>query len=87
MLYIVILIEETTDVSKIRDKIEGYISRVEALKPKERTVQKYESVIQRNIEEDSTGHSYENIFKDALNEKIRTVEIEEPYLEAYHQVS
>lgn len=74
----------------LNKKIDEYVSRADVLRKNERaavvSVVSYSQIRVREIAEDSVGHSYENIFKDVLNDKIKSVTVEEPYMEANHQV-
>ena len=45
---------------------------------------KYHEQVQ--IENDSTGHSYEQIFQRFLDEDLTQVIIEDPYIRSIHQV-
>uniref|UniRef100_A0AC34PW20 MIT domain-containing protein n=1 Tax=Panagrolaimus sp. JU765 TaxID=591449 RepID=A0AC34PW20_9BILA len=69
----------------LKKQIEKYLDRAEDLRAKERSSVSYRQVRVREIAEDSVGHSYENIFKDVLNEKITKVTVEEPYIDLNHQ--
>uniref|UniRef100_A0A914ZFT2 MIT domain-containing protein n=1 Tax=Panagrolaimus superbus TaxID=310955 RepID=A0A914ZFT2_9BILA len=66
------------EASKLEKQIDSYMRRAEDLKKLIKKPIVVESAHQRIIEEDSVGHSYENIFKGLLNEKITFVRIEEP---------
>ena len=86
----------------LRLKIEGYMTRAEVLKkqialPKDpedsvTSSQKASKVAtlqhqQIIIEENSTGHSYATLFGKYLNEDVTEIEIEDPYIRIFHQVS
>jgi hypothetical protein len=38
------------------------------------------------IENDSTGHSYKNIFGRFLDEEVTSVDVEDPHIRTFHQV-
>jgi len=39
------------------------------------------------IEDNSSGHSYKTVFGKYLNEDVTEIEIEDPYIRIFHQVS
>ena len=78
---------KSIEASKLQKQIEAYMTRAEILKSQVKKTLVVKSVHQRIIEEDSVGHSYENIFKGIMDERITVVRIEEPYLEQIFQVS
>ena len=45
---------------------------------------KYHEQIQ--IEDNSSGHSYEKVFTPFIDDNLRRVVIEDPYIRAHHQV-
>ena len=66
---------------KFREKANEYLARCEQLDiliRKEKEAGSYHEQIR--IAKDSTGHSYETIFGRFLDETIRTVEVEDPYI-------
>uniref|UniRef100_A0AC35F4Y1 MIT domain-containing protein n=1 Tax=Panagrolaimus sp. PS1159 TaxID=55785 RepID=A0AC35F4Y1_9BILA len=86
MKYLETMKSKPLEASKLEIQIDTYMKRAETLKNLLKKPIVVESAYQRIIEEDSVGHSYENIFKGLLNEKITFVKIEEPYLEHVFQM-
>lgn len=72
----------------LRTQIEKYMNRAEQVKKHVETEKSqntyHEQIL---IEKDSTGHSYSKIFKRFLDETVCEVEIDDPYIRAFHQVS
>ncbi|KAL4230775.1 MIT domain-containing protein 1 [Mactra antiquata] len=71
----------------IRAKIGEYMNRAEVLKKKveeEKAAGKYHEQIQ--IENNSTGHSFERLFGRFLDESLTEVDIEDPYIRSTHQM-
>ena len=67
--------------------MEEYRERIEELKAESKKVILNTVVEIKKINEDSIGHSYENLFKHILNEKVTTVEIQDAYIKEPAQVS
>uniref|UniRef100_A0AC34F0T3 MIT domain-containing protein n=1 Tax=Panagrolaimus sp. ES5 TaxID=591445 RepID=A0AC34F0T3_9BILA len=86
MKYLDSMKSKPLEASKLEKQIDSYMKRAEDLKKLIKKPIVVESAHQRIVEEDSVGHSYENIFKGLLNEKITFVRIEEPYLEHIFQM-
>ncbi|KAE9554796.1 hypothetical protein FO519_001993 [Halicephalobus sp. NKZ332] len=72
-------------VKKINESISQYLRQAESLKAKSKEILSSKIVEIKKIEEDSIGHSYENLFKHVLNEKVTVVEVEDPYIDKMHQ--
>ena len=90
MIYIWVLEETCKDpnrATKIKDSVEKYLQQAENLKARSKEVRQMTTVEIKRIDEDSIGHSYENLFKHVLNEKVSVVDVEEPYMDKIHQVS
>lgn len=85
------VMKATSDSAKktrYREKIEQYLKRAEELKKhvtQEKEAGKYHEQI--HIEEDSLGHSYHNLFGRFIDERLTTVEIEDPYIRTVHQIN
>lgn len=82
--------EGVTDSEKkkyLRTKVEAYMGRAEKIKgliEEQKTMGKYHEQIL--IENDSTGHSYKNLFGRFLDDEVTSVEVEDPYVRSFHQV-
>ncbi|PSN45397.1 MIT domain-containing protein 1 [Blattella germanica] len=70
----------------LHSKIESYMARAEKIKElieEQKNLGKYhEQII---IENDSSGHSYKSLFGRFLDEEVISVEVEDPYVRAFHQ--
>ncbi|XP_046395157.1 MIT domain-containing protein 1-like [Ischnura elegans] len=72
--------------AKLREKVEGFMDRAEKLKnyvEQEKEKGSYHEQIV--IENDSTGHSYQNLIGRFLDEEISQVSVEDPYIRSFHQ--
>ncbi|XP_053520535.1 MIT domain-containing protein 1 isoform X2 [Artibeus jamaicensis] len=72
----------------LRKKISGYMDRAENIKKyldQEKEDGKYHKEIK--IEENATGFSYETLFQEYLNETVKEVWVEDPYIRQTHQGS
>ncbi|KAI4459899.1 hypothetical protein MML48_6g00012398 [Holotrichia oblita] len=70
----------------LRSKIEEYMNRAEQIKGKVAKLKeegKYHEQI--NIENNSTGYSYESVFGRFLDEDVIDVKVEDPYVRSFHQ--
>lgn len=70
----------------LRTKVEAYMGRAEKVKQlieEQKAMGKYHEQI--FIENDSTGHSYKNLFGRFLDEEVTSVEVEDPYVRSFHQ--
>ncbi|ESO09561.1 hypothetical protein HELRODRAFT_73540 [Helobdella robusta] len=83
------VMKDTSDESmkiSLREKFEQYMGRAELLKKLLKKDNNYQSeVIQ--IQCDSTGHSYEQVFGRYLDERVTEVEVIDPYIRSNHQVA
>lgn len=81
-------LEETTDKRKyLRDKIEEYIKRAELIKANIKKLKDEGNYSEQvNIEDNSLNHSYERVFGRFLDEDVRNIKIEDPYIRSFHQV-
>ncbi|XP_033111217.1 MIT domain-containing protein 1-like [Anneissia japonica] len=84
-----VLKEEKNDAVKkgVREKIETYMSRAEELKKiveEQKKAGKFHEEIQ--IDDDSTGHSYEHTFGRFLDKSVHRVEVDDPYIRINHQI-
>lgn len=83
------LMKGVTDPEKkkyLRTKVEAYMGRAEKVKElieEQKALGKYHEEI--FIENDSTGHSYKNLFGRFLDEEVTSVEVEDPYVRSFHQ--
>jgi hypothetical protein len=71
----------------LRTKVEAYMGRAEKVKQlieEQKAMGKYHEQIV--IENDSTGHSYKNLFGRFLDEEVTSVDVEDPYVRSFHQV-
>lgn len=71
----------------LRTKVETYMGRAEKVKElieEQKALGKYHEQIV--IENDSTGHSFKNLFGRFLDEEVTSVEVEDPYVRSFHQV-
>ncbi|XP_053520534.1 MIT domain-containing protein 1 isoform X1 [Artibeus jamaicensis] len=71
----------------LRKKISGYMDRAENIKKyldQEKEDGKYHKEIK--IEENATGFSYETLFQEYLNETVKEVWVEDPYIRQTHQL-
>uniref|UniRef100_A0A2A4JD68 MIT domain-containing protein n=1 Tax=Heliothis virescens TaxID=7102 RepID=A0A2A4JD68_HELVI len=79
---------ENDDSSKkyLRKKVEEYMNRAETIKKlvleQKEAGQFHEQV---HIENNSTGHSYKALFGRFLDEDVRYVSVEDPYIRSFHQ--
>ncbi|PZC81041.1 MIT domain-containing protein 1 [Helicoverpa armigera] len=79
---------ENDDSSKkyLRKKVEEYMNRAETIKKlvlqQKEAGQFHEQV---HIENNSTGHSYKALFGRFLDEEVRYVSVEDPYIRSFHQ--
>ncbi|KAM8977449.1 ATP-binding cassette sub-family C member 5-like [Pelodytes ibericus] len=84
------VLKGTRDDSKkvhYRQKLTDYMDRAEQIKHhvlKEKEEGKYHTQIK--ILENSTGYSYENLFKPYINEMLTEVWVEDPYIRYVHQL-
>lgn len=62
----------------------GRAEKVKELIEEQKSLGKYHEQI--FIENDSTGHSYKNVFGRFLDEEVTSVEVEDPYVRSFHQV-
>jgi hypothetical protein len=62
----------------------GRAEKVKGLIEEQKATGKYHEQIL--IENDSTGHSYKNLFSRFLDEEVTSVEVEDPYVRSFHQV-
>ncbi|GMT19405.1 hypothetical protein PFISCL1PPCAC_10702 [Pristionchus fissidentatus] len=69
---------------RLNGEIVKYMGRAEFLKGN--TSFGVESMRTHRIPEDSTGHSYERIFKDVLNSDLHSVHVFDAYVSVHHQV-
>ncbi|XP_075216519.1 MIT domain-containing protein 1-like isoform X2 [Lycorma delicatula] len=71
----------------VRSKIETYMDRAETLKTHIQT-EKTKGTFHEKIEiaNNSTGHSYSSVFGRFLDNEVVAIDIEDPYIRAYHQV-
>ncbi|KAM5316513.1 MIT domain-containing protein 1 isoform 3-T6 [Glossophaga mutica] len=79
-------IQDDTKKCNLRKKISGYMDRAENIKKyldQEKEDGKYHKQIK--IEENATGFSYESLFQEYLNETVREVWVEDPYIRHTHQ--
>ncbi|GFO11641.1 mit domain-containing protein 1-like [Plakobranchus ocellatus] len=80
-------VSDSSKRQKYRQKIEEYLKRAEELKlfvKEEKEASKQHSQIQ--VEANSKGHSYETLFGKYLNKFVTSVEVDDPYVRAHHQV-
>ncbi|XP_028371196.1 MIT domain-containing protein 1 isoform X3 [Phyllostomus discolor] len=80
--------QDDTKKCNLRKKISGYMDRAENIKKyldQEKEDGKYHKQIK--IEENATGFSYESLFQEYLNETVREVWVEDPYIRHTHQGS
>ncbi|CAJ0565994.1 unnamed protein product, partial [Mesorhabditis spiculigera] len=68
----------------IRAKAQDCLDRAEKLKPR-RSLKVIEAK-QRRIVAGSTGHGYDRIFGDYLNDRLTKVEVFDAYISAHHQI-
>ncbi|XP_037086902.1 MIT domain-containing protein 1-like isoform X2 [Pollicipes pollicipes] len=69
-----------------RTKATEYMDRAEKLKAlieSEKKLGKYHEQV--HIEDNSTGHSYESVLGRFLDGRVRSVEVEDPYIRSVHQ--
>ena len=74
--------------NKYRQKAEEYLGRTEKVQQiidKEKENGKYHEQIK--IEANSTGHSYDSIFGRFLDNEVREISVEDPYIRAHHQIT
>ncbi|KAF2901406.1 hypothetical protein ILUMI_04783 [Ignelater luminosus] len=72
--------------TSLRKKAEEYMKRAEEIKQiVENLKQEGTFHEQIHIENNATGYSYEKVFGRFLDEDVEYVEIEDPYIRAYHQ--
>ncbi|EPQ05317.1 MIT domain-containing protein 1 [Myotis brandtii] len=79
--------KDDTKKCNLRKKISDYMDRAENIKKyldQEKEDGKYHKQIK--IEENATGFSYESLFQEYLNETVREVWIEDPYIRHTHQL-
>ena len=72
---------------ELKKRLENYIERAEAIKKhvdKEKQAQKYHEKI--DIEDNSSGYSYETVFGRFLDSQLTTVDVMDPYIRSFHQV-
>jgi hypothetical protein len=62
----------------------GRAEKVKELIEEQKAMGKYHEQIL--IENDSTGHSYKNLFGRFLDEEVTYIEVEDPYVRSFHQV-
>lgn len=75
------------DKNKLRARITEYMGRAEKIKQHVETEKDQSSYHEQIIiENDSTGHSYKSIFGRFLDNTVAVIEIDEPYVRAFHQV-
>lgn len=78
---------EAAKKARYRDKIEQYLKRAEELKKhvnEEKEAGKYHEQIR--IEEDSVGNSYAKLLGRFIDERLTTVEVDDPYIRTVHQI-
>lgn len=78
---------DTTKKTRLREKIEQYLKRAEELKrivQEQKEAGKYHEQIR--IAANSAGHSYSSLFGRFIDDKLTSVEIEDPYIRSIHQV-
>lgn len=68
------------------ERIKEYIDRAEQIKDRiQKHVIRGELVVNKPIDDNSTGNSYQSLFGQYLNMDVKEVLLEEPYLcEKYH---
>lgn len=84
MSFLSALLNEDSNRNIFISMVEKYMARAEILKKSIVVATKLFKKIQ--IEEDSKGYSYENIFSECLDDLLTEVVIEEPYLIQSYQV-
>lgn len=85
-----IAIDETNLEKKehFQRKIGEYISRAEQIKKKIKEQQNRGEIKDKiHIIANGTGYSYETIFGKYLNDEVKEISLDEPYLREYYQVS
>ncbi|KAK7077435.1 MIT domain-containing protein 1 [Halocaridina rubra] len=82
--------KEVKDENKrthFKKKIEEYLVRAEVMKEANKKVKTIgRTHRQIHIDVDSTGHSYETIFGDLIDETLSSVEVEDAYIRSIHQI-
>jgi len=79
-----------TDKNKkqhFQQRISNYMDRAEQLKKhieKEKREGKYHEQLQ--IEDNSTGHSYEKVMGRFIDSDLSVVELDDPYIRSFHQI-
>ncbi|XP_064097461.1 MIT domain-containing protein 1-like [Macrobrachium rosenbergii] len=80
-------VKDETKRNHFRKKTEEYLARAEAMKEavnKIRTLGRTHKQIQ--IEDNSTGHSYESIFGPLIDKTLSSVVVEDAYIRYTHQI-
>lgn len=71
----------------LRKKAEEYMNRAEVLKEaieqEKRAGKFHEQII---IKEDSEGNDYDSLFRSLTDDTVKTVEVDDAYVKAHHQV-
>ncbi|XP_064481590.1 MIT domain-containing protein 1-like [Ornithodoros turicata] len=70
----------------LRKQAKTYIDRAEKVKElvqQEKEAGTYHEQIQ--IEDKSTGHSYESVFGHLLDDRVTSIDVDDPYIRAVHQ--
>ncbi|KAK7097718.1 MIT domain-containing protein 1-like [Littorina saxatilis] len=84
------VMKDSSDPTKkghLRDKIKQYLKRAEELKKfvnDQKEQGKYHEQIR--IAADSIGHSYNTLFARFIDERLTSVEVEDPYIRSTHQI-
>ena len=84
-------LKDCKDVDKrkhYKNKLEEYMTRAEKVKSLVKELQatgKYHD--QTKIEEDATGFCYKTVFCSYLDESVKDVEVEDPYIRSFHQIN
>jgi len=80
-------ITDKTKKQHFQQRISNYMDRAEQLKKhieKEKREGKYHEQLQ--IEDNSTGHSYEKVMGRFIDSDLSVVEIDDPYIRSFHQI-
>lgn len=84
--FIVLFIAKAGNKDQLRQQVNKYLARAEEVKIKVQKLKDERKNHQLQIVEDSTNHSYDNIFNKYLDADVTIIKIEDPYIRHFHQV-
>ena len=86
-MYFHSVLNDEAKKNAFRAKAKEYMERAEKLNKhvenEKKSGQFHEQI---RIDPDSTGHSYQSLFGRFLDDHVRTVHVDDPYIRSHHQV-